>query len=248
MDPFTLALLGGSALSGLGGLWGSSKGRRDMEQAAAQARAAQAQGYEQGRNALTAGRDQAMGYYNPLIQSGDQARSAYEASIGLRGQPAEQDWINASIQSPGFQAGLDRGRGQIDASAASRGMLMSGQTLKALQAHGVNYMTDWLNQRRAPLNALMQAGQGASDAAARTQYGYGGDMARLYTGQGDQAADSYLAAGRARAEGRMAPINAMTGFLNTGMSAYGYGRGRQSPAAPAAAPTSGWDTWTSWGV
>lgn len=239
MDPFTMALLGSTAISGIGGLFGASRGRKDMERAAAEARAAQEQAYGQARNALTAGRDQAIGYYDPSIKSGDRARSAYEASIGLSGQDAEQAWIDASTRSPGFQAGLDRGRKQIDASAFSRGMGMSGATLKALQDHGVNYMTEWLNQRRAPLNALMAAGQGASDAAARTSYGYGSDMAGLYRGQGEDRASSYLAAGRARADSRMQPWNALTSSLNSGLQTYGYMRGRQGPQQ------TGWGGWGS---
>ena len=101
-DPFSLALLGGSAISTLGGMWGSGKARRDMEQAAAQARAAQAQGYEQGRNALTAGRDSAMGYYNPLIQSGDTARAAFSkigmlmAASGRAGKPLHPTNLHVS--------------------------------------------------------------------------------------------------------------------------------------------------------
>lgn len=243
-DPFSLALLGGSAISTLGGMWGSGKARRDMEQAAAQARAAQAQGYEQGRNALTAGRDSAMGYYNPLIQSGDTARAAYETSIGLRGREAQQGWNDDMIRDPGYQAGLDQGRRQIDASAFSRGMGMSGATLKALQRQGYNYLTDATQARRAAYSPLMQQGQGASDAAARMQYGYGGDMSRLYTGQGEDAANSYLAAGQMRAQSRMQPINALTQSLNSGMQAYGYGMGRQGPQQQA--PQQSWGGVPSW--
>lgn len=240
MDPFTMALLGSTAISGLGGLYGASRGRKDMERAAAEARAAQDRAYGEARSALTTGRDQAMGYYNPLIQSGDTARAAYERSIGLRGADQERQWIDESTQGPGFQAGLDRGRRQIDASAASRGMLMSGATLKALQAHGVNYENDWLNQRRAAYNPLMQQGQGASDAAARMQYGYGSDMAGLYRGQGEDAANAYLAAGRSRADSRMAPWNALTSSLNSGLQTYGYMRGRQGQPQQ-----QGWGGWGS---
>ena len=56
------------------------------------------QGYEQAGQAAKTGYDQSMGYINPYAQSGQRGQSAYENTLGLHGQQAAQDNLQAMSQ------------------------------------------------------------------------------------------------------------------------------------------------------
>jgi hypothetical protein len=134
---------------------------------------------------------------------------------------------------PGFQFRLQEGQKALERSAASKGTLLTGGTLKDLagyaqgmasQEYGAadarafrNYGNDqnafWTNQNNAfnKLNpmvgyGLQAAGQGINAAGQTAQYAtqYGRDQANLATGQGDNAA-----------RGTIADSNANSAIYNT---------------------------------
>ena len=131
---------------------------------------------------------------------------------------------------PGFQFRLQEGQKALERSAASKGTLLTGGTLKDLagyaqgmasQEYGAadarafrNYGSDqntfWTNQNNAfnKLNpmvgyGLTAAGQGINAAGQAAQYatGYGTDMANLAIGQGNAGANNI--AGQSNANSAM---------------------------------------------
>ena len=103
------------------------------------------------------------------------------------GQTPEQKQQSAFDKfraTPGYQFGLNEGRGQIEASAAARGGLNSGATLKALQRYGNDYAdqqgyTPYMNR----LAGLFGGAQTSANSMAQSGQYYGGQM-----GQGIQNA------------------------------------------------------------
>lgn len=72
--------------------------------------------------------------------------------------PHSQSTLQALIDSPIYQTQLQEGVDSIDASAASRGMLNSGDTLKAISDYGQRTFGDFRQQEIG--NALNQTNLG----------------------------------------------------------------------------------------
>ncbi len=110
-----------------------------------------------------------MGY---SVGSGKDALAAHMASVysrlqkqqphgqqtatggGQSPQQLQKDAFAAFRAMPGYQFGLDEGNKQVQASAAARGGLNSGATLKALLKFGQNYadqqgVTPYMNRLAA---------------------------------------------------------------------------------------------------
>jgi len=75
----------------------------------------------------------------PTIDRGNQAGSAYSALLGLGGDPAASKAAFDTYKgSTGYDFRLGQGVRALDASAASRGNLLSGAALKSLDQYGQN--------------------------------------------------------------------------------------------------------------
>lgn len=113
--------------------------------------------------------------------------------------------------TPGYQFALDQGIDAIDSSAAARGNVFSGATMKAAQEFG----TGLANQEYGTyLNRLTgQAGQGQAAAGNIATAG-----ANYTSGAGNALANM----GNAQAAGYIGVGNAITGGINNAISAYGY--------------------------
>lgn len=131
-----------------------------------------------------------------------------------------QAWVDANSggseyqgfqATPGYQFALDQGQAAIDNSAASRGNLFSGATLKAQQEYG----TGMANQEYGNyLNRLMgQASQGQAAAA---------NTANAGANYGSSAGTAYANMGNAQAAGHIGQANALTGGINNAIGAFGY--------------------------
>ena len=116
---------------------------------------------------------------------------------------------------PGYQFRLDEGQKALERSASARGMLASGSTLKGITnyAQGAasqeytnafnRYQVNRSNQLN-PLENLMGSGQSATNTltAAAGQ-------------QGQNQAETTMAAGQARASGYVGSANALSGALGS---------------------------------
>lgn len=132
-----------------------------------------------------------------------------------------RDFSMADYQAdPGYAFRLSEGMKQLGHTAAGRGGLISGQTMKGLQDYAQNsasqeygnafnrYQTNRANQLQ-PLGNLMSSGQ----AAASNQAGAAGQY-------GVNAGNTTMAAGNAYAAGQLGQANTLASGLGTAASAY----------------------------
>jgi hypothetical protein len=113
---------------------------------------------------------------------------------------------------PGYAFRLSEGMKSLDRTAAARGGLLSGSTLKGAQRYGQDlasqeyqnaynrYNTDY-NMRLGPLQTLAGYGQGATNNLAGATNTYGANQAENIANRGNIGASSYLNATDALARG-----------------------------------------------
>jgi len=123
-------------------------------------------------------------------------------------------------QDPGYAFRLGEGMKALERSAAARGGLLSGATMKGIQRYGqdlgsqeyMNAFNRYQAERQAALNPLQSlAGMGQTTAA---QLGQAGMMAGQNMGQ------TMMGAGAARASGYVGQANALNQALGTGLNYY----------------------------
>ena len=115
-----------------------------------------------------------------------------------------------AMASPGTQEGLQLGTDAIQASAAAKGSVLSGGTLKDLQQYAQNYgATQYGNVYNQALSGF-NANTGAGQYANTSNLGAGQTAFNLNTGAGQYANTSNLGAG-------LSAFNA-----NTGAGQFGY--------------------------
>jgi hypothetical protein len=119
-------------------------------------------------NALTGARDASLGYYQPYAEGGG------EAFQGARNML--QPGYDYTSEDPSFQFGLETGVNAIDRSAAARGGLHSGGTLKALARFGTDYGTTKFGESFDRQNQLAKFGFNAADRMSGVQSGYAGGV------------------------------------------------------------------------
>jgi len=185
VDPLTLASAGGSIIGGIAGLFGARKRRRAQEAARREAI-----GFaEQGSNYL---RDAFGGF----VEQGQGAGAAQAGLLGLGDPAAGQQGFQNYLDSTGYQFELGEGVNAINSSAAARGAINSGATLKALQRYGQGLagqrFDNYLNQLNVLANRGFVAGgavgnsfgQTAAIAAGQPAPQRGAGMASFFGGLG----------------------------------------------------------------
>ena len=116
-------------------------------------------------------------------------------------------------QDPGYAFRQSEGMKALERSAAARGNLMSGSTMKGIQRFGQdlasqeyqNAFNRYQTERAAKLNPL-QSLMGSGQSAANTLTGAAGQM-------GQNEASNLYNAGQARASGYIGQANALSGAL-----------------------------------
>jgi hypothetical protein len=120
----------------------------------------------------------------------------------------------AKGMDPGYQFRLKEGMKGLESSAAARGNLLSGGTLKGIQRYGqdmasqeyTNAFNRYQAERAGTLNPFQSlAGQGQT--AANTIGNYGMNYA-------NQVGENYMGAGNARASGYIGQANAIGGGIS----------------------------------
>lgn len=141
----------------IGGITGSTKASKTAAKAATDAAA-------MNTNLAREIYGQTVARIDPYSQSGLNAQARYNALIGLPSavpQGEAQQGFQNYLTNFGFQHDLDQGSQAIIGNQASRRLLGSGSTLKALQNYGLglrnqfagNYLNLLGNQQAAGLNA-----------------------------------------------------------------------------------------------
>ena len=161
-------------------------------------------GFESARNQYNIANAQTNPFYNRLIESGtnsvgagDRSTSLLADLLGANGRGTQGNAYANYSTGPGYDFKLQAGTDAIDQSAAARGMLQSGATLKALQEYGQGLHNqdfgDYLS-RLAGLSNLGAQGAQIGATGARGIVGNAMNQANLFKDQG-QYADQTRSAG-----------------------------------------------------
>jgi uncharacterized phage infection (PIP) family protein YhgE len=137
---------------------------------------------------------------------------------------------------PGYQFRLEQGMKALNASAAAKGMGMSGANIKGATEYGQNlgsqeyqnafnrYQTNRTAQL-APLQSLYAGGQAAAAGSAAQAGALESNLRQTYTGLGQGLAQAAVAGGNAQASNYINQSNALNNALSQGMSSYARGGG-----------------------
>lgn len=157
-------------------------------------------GYKRAMAAHHANAQRVSPFYNQAMQGGAAANQSLNNYLGLNGVGAQQQAVDSYMTSPVFNAQFDQGQRAIDQSAASRGMLNSGDTLKALQGYGQGlYAQDYYN------HLGMLGGQ----------QGLGFQGAGSLTDLANTAGQLHIGRGQAKDAGNQAAAGNVLGFAGT---------------------------------
>jgi hypothetical protein len=204
--PIAMALMGAASLGSA--LLGSSAAKKGAN---AQLAATQAATEEQRRQY-----DLSRGDFAPWREAGGQAIGSLSAML----QPGYDH-----TTSPGYQFRLDEGRRAMEGSAAARGSLMSGGTLKDLVRFGQGIAADDFNDQFNRTASVAAGGQQVNTTLA----GLGANAAT-------NIGNNMMQGANARASGYAGQAAAIGGGLQNlaflGMQGFGGGGGSM--------PTSGW--------
>lgn len=107
--------------------------------------------------------------YAPSIKSGNDATMSLSALLGLGGDTAGQmAAFDQYKDGAGFNFMMDQGTRAIEGSAAGRGMLNSGNTLKALQSFGMGAGQQYFQQYLQDLFKMQSGGLAGGNLVANT--------------------------------------------------------------------------------
>ena len=223
MPPAVIAAGIGAAGAIGGGLIASSAAKRaagTQAQAAADATSAQERMFAQQQALQEPFRQAGLTAQQQIMQllgiGGDQAAPGY-------GSLAKPFGTSQFEQDPGYAFRQAEGMKALERSAAARGGLLSGGTLKGIQRFGQdlasqeyqNAFNRYQVERAARLNPL-QSLMGAGQSSANVLTGAAGQM-------GQNQAANLMAAGQARASGYVGSANALSSALgNIGQMAFQY--------------------------
>ena len=221
--------------------------------AAKKASAAQVQSTQDANAAQKEMFDKQVELQEPFRQAGITSQNRLLEYLGLGGDTAAPTYgkyaRDFSMQDytadPGYGFRFSEGLKALDRTAAARGGLLSGSTLKNAQRFGQDqasqeyqnafnrYQINRTNQL-APLQSLMGAGQTSANTLTNAAGSYG-----------NAAAENLTNAGSARASGYIGGANALSSAIGTGVSAFQNQNylsqllaANKSPAAAPKAPTN----------
>ena len=211
--PLAGPIIAGVASIGGGLLAGSAakKAAKTQAQAAEDASAAQERMFERQVGLQEPFRQAGMTAQNQILQllgiGGDQAAPGY----GSLAQPFGTQQFQ---QDPGYAFRQAEGMKALERSAAARGGLLSGATMKGIQRFGQdlasqeyqNAFNRYQVERAARLNPL-QSLMGSGQSSANVLTGAAGQM-------GQNQAANLMAAGQARASGYVGAANALGSALS----------------------------------
>ena len=226
--PFVALAIGGGALLG------AAATRKAASTAAGATEAAAAQSADVQREALAQQRERferQIGLQEPWRQAGINALAQMQAERG--GMPAAFTGQVDLTQDPGYAFRLSEGMKALERSAAARGGLLSGGTLKGIQRYGQDLASqEYQNaynraltqynaatQREATgynrLAALAGVGQTATGQQTAALTGMGGAIGQTAANLGNLYMGAGQAAGQARASGYTGVASSLTGGLGS---------------------------------
>lgn len=146
--------------------------------------------------------------YQPFIDQGTAGLGAYADLTGVNGPDAATKAMSQFTASPGYQYQVSEGLKGVDAGAASRGMLTSGQTIKAEETLGSNLADQDFGNYMTRLNTLANFGSNAVSGFSNVLVGQGNQQ---------QSTDTSAAGAQANIVGKefSGITNSLTGLAST---------------------------------
>jgi hypothetical protein len=235
IDPFTIAMLGGTAASVGSGILGQ---RAAGQAAGAQSNAAMMSAIIQAQQAEAARRqqqemfDKAVALQEPFRQGGVGATNRLADLYGTSGRTgaegygsyAEMPSINQLQMDPGYQFRFEQGMRGVNASAAARAGLQSGAALKAATEFGQGMGTQeyqnaynrfMANRQQASeaMSGLAGRGAGVAQGLGQQAVSTGANMANTMLAGGQALGQGLENVGQARASGYMGGASALSQAL-----------------------------------
>lgn len=147
-------------------------------------------------------------------QSAGQPAAAPQSAADIA--KAQQDAFSQFRATPGYQFGLDEGSKQVQASAAARGGLNSGSTLKALTKFGNDYADQQGYQPYANrLASLAGVAQTATNQVGANGTSYANAVGNNLTNAGTATANGIYGAANSWANGAQQVAGAAGQFLGS---------------------------------
>jgi hypothetical protein len=224
--PGPVAAIAGSAIVGAGAsLFGSSQASKSADKAAKQQKKAAKIAAAQQKAAL----ERQIGLQEPFRQVGVNALAQYPTAAAPSYTPFGMPQFQAD---PGYNFRMAEGMKALERSAAARGLLQSGGTLKGIQQYGQNVASDeyqnafsrymleqerMRNERLAPLEYQIGLGQAAASGQAANVGTTANSLSELTQALGN------IGAQRAVAQGNIAASTAgnIGNMFAQGAGAYG---------------------------
>lgn len=167
------AIIGGG-LSVLGGIFGGKGAKKAAK--------AQTQAAQMGINEIARQYDQTRADFAPYREAGSQAIGSLSAML----QPGYDH-----TTSPGYQFRFNEGQRAVEGSAASRGMLMSGGTLKDLTRFGQGVAAQDFNDQFNRTASVAAGGQQVNSTLGQLGANAANSTANLYGNIGNAKASGY---------------------------------------------------------
>ena len=224
-----------SFFGGLGGFWNNFTGQTqadDIRKGTEAANGYLKQGNEQAEALRTQGYNKAITYYDPRIKAGQDAENVYRTAVGLNGRDQQADYYKNFQFDPGLEAQLNAGIRATDRSAASRGMLRSGQNLNAIADTGRQWANKAYNDRLNQYGQMFTRGDQASNLAAATTSDHYNALGDMRSGMYQQFAGNTINQQNAIANTRNVGLQNTLNILGTAAKFFGGG---------------GNNTWTTFG-
>lgn len=158
----------------------------------------------------------------PWRTSGEAANNKLSALMGMNGEDP-----TAQLQAtPGYQFRLGEGMKGVENSAAARGSLLSGGTMKALQKYGQDFASNEYQNQFNRLNSMSTVGQNAAAGQGAASQAFGAQQAQNTMGAGNALAAGAVGSANAWSNGIGSAIgnyqqNQMMNMLNKKQNSYG---------------------------
>jgi len=204
-----MAILGAAAIGGAVSASSASKASKAQQEAARQAQQTAESTFDKQAALQEPFRQGGLTAQNEIMQllgvGGDKAAAGY-------GSLAKPFGMEQFQQDPGYAFRQSEGMKALERSAAARGGLLSGGTLKGIQRFGQdlasqeygNAFNRYQTERAArlnPLQSLMGSGQSAANLTASAAGQEGQNIANAQYGAGQARASGYIGVGNAFNQG-----------------------------------------------
>lgn len=133
----------------------------------------------------------------PYVNAGYGALGSQQNLLGLNGNAAQQNAINAIQNSAAFQSALQQGENSILQNASATGGLRGGNTQGALAQYSPQLLNQYIQQQYSNLGGLSGMGQASAAGQANAGQASASNIANLLQQGGAAQAGGVMAEGGA---------------------------------------------------